>query len=83
MKTSEDVREKVVARMDTIDQLDAETKKLVHEYGWNIVKSFRDAGVVSPSKIRSLVRVVIYEISTVTNAEIARVRRNMESKENA
>lgn len=51
------------ARMDQIDRQSPEMRALVHEYGWNIVKSFIDIGVTQPNHVRHLVETVLNEFS--------------------
>lgn len=50
-------------RMQLIDSLDPETRSLVKEYGWSVVSSFRDIGVMKPRHIRHLVETVLDEFS--------------------
>lgn len=50
-------------RMDQIDNLPPETRRLVHDYGYYVVKSFIDLGVTKPKHIAHLVGVVLDEFS--------------------
>lgn len=64
-RSAEEVREKVVRRMAEIDALTAEQRKVVHVYGWRIVKDFMAAGVRNPKTIDNLVRAVLLELSPI------------------
>ncbi len=50
-------------RMATIDALSPELRALVHEYGYTVVKSCMDLGVVKPRHIRQIVETVLNEFS--------------------
>jgi len=52
------IKGRIIARMSEIDALPADVRELVHEYGWSIVKAFRDAGVTRARNILHLVRMV-------------------------
>lgn len=49
--------------MDIIDNLPAETRALVHHYGYNIVNAFLQIGVTKPRHIKHLVETVLDEFS--------------------
>lgn len=51
------------ARMQRIDELPAEVRALVHEYGFRIVDNFLMCGVTKPRQIRHLVELVLDEYS--------------------
>lgn len=51
------------ARMNQIDALPADVRELVHEYGFTVVKSFMDIGVVKAKHIHHLVETVLNEFS--------------------
>lgn len=50
-------------RMDAIDRLDPEHRKLVHVYGYHIVKTLIDVGVTKPTHIRHVVETILDEFS--------------------
>ena len=52
-----------IARMEKIDRQHPEIRKLVHDYGWNVVNSFFLIGVTKPSHIKHLVETVLNEFS--------------------
>lgn len=56
----EDRRKK---RMDYVDSLPTEVRKLVNEYGLATVKSLLDIGVTKPCRIRHVVETVLDEFS--------------------
>jgi hypothetical protein len=58
-KSSEEVKERVERRMAEIDSLTPEQRLVVHEYGWNLVKTFFQHGVTSPRSMRGLINAVI------------------------
>lgn len=76
-------------RFREIDSLSPALRELVHEYGWNIVKSFLTLGVREPRHIRHLVETVLDDFSPTRGAfSIQGVRNNIaatlsESKEQA
>lgn len=52
-------------RMQQIDSLPADIKALVHEYGWNLVKAYRDVGVLKARHIKHLIETTMNELSAV------------------
>lgn len=67
-KFSEEEHEAFVAlkrqrRMANVDTLPKDVRLLVHEYGLNVVKAFRDLGITQPRHIRHLVETVLDEFS--------------------
>jgi len=52
------LKNRIVARMSEIDALPAEMRQLVHDFGWTVVKAFRDAGVTKAKTIVHLIRCV-------------------------
>lgn len=50
-------------RMASIDKLPPDIRSLIHEYGYNVVKSIYDVGVVKPKQIRHIVETVLNEFS--------------------
>ena len=59
----ERIKPRLERRMAVIDKLSPETRALVHEIGWAIVKQFRDHGVTDPKTIRHLVHMVQNEMN--------------------
>lgn len=57
------VQERRIARMEAIDHLSAAHRELVHDYGYNIVKSFMSCGVTKARHIQHLVETVLDEFS--------------------
>lgn len=60
--TSSEAKPRVERRMAVIDALPRELRELVHEFGWNVVKSFMDAGVRKPSLIKHLIHTVRHDL---------------------
>lgn len=52
-------------RFATIDALPAETRALVHEYGYTVVRALLDVGVTRPRNIRHIVETVLNEFSPI------------------
>lgn len=52
-----------VARMDAIDQMTPEMRRLVNEYGYNVVKTLTSCGVTKPKHIRHVVETILNEFS--------------------
>lgn len=50
-------------RMQSVDRLAPEMRKVVHDYGLNVVQAFIDNGIVRPNIIRHLVETVLDEFS--------------------
>lgn len=48
-------------RFKEIDNLSPEMRKVVHEWGYTIVKNFMNCGVVKPKHIQHLVNMVLDE----------------------
>jgi hypothetical protein len=55
------MNEKRQKRFAEIDNLSPEMRKVVHEWGWTVVKNFIDCGVTKPKHIRHLVNLVLDE----------------------
>jgi len=51
------------SRMDFVDDLPAELRKLVHEYGLPVVKTCLELGIRKPRHIRHLVETVLDNFS--------------------
>lgn len=51
------------ARMDSVGQLPAQLRELVHVYGLYVVTTFLQCGVTKPKHIRHLVETVLDEFS--------------------
>lgn len=51
------------ARMEHVDNMPADLRKLVHEYGLPVVKTCMDLGVTKPRHIRHLVETVLDNFS--------------------
>lgn len=52
-----------IKRLDWVDSQPAEIRKLVHDYGFNVVWSMMSIGVVKPKHIRHIVETVLNEFS--------------------
>lgn len=50
-------------RMSEIDNLPADLRELVHDYGWTVVKACLELKVQKPKQIRHLVETVLNEFS--------------------
>ena len=46
------------APIEAVDNLPADVRQLVHEYGYSVVNKFFEAGVTAPPRIRELIRAV-------------------------
>jgi hypothetical protein len=57
------VTSKRISRMETIDRFPEDVRKLIHEYGLNVVRAFLDIGVKKPNQIRHLIETVLDELS--------------------
>lgn len=81
--TADDVRERVVRRMDEIDRLTPAQRAVVHDFGWAIVKLFRECGVIDPKKQRMLINRILYDLNTAYHemASTGRKRPSPPSKE--
>ena len=55
-------------RMDDMDQMPAEIRHLIHEYGFTSVNAFLQCGVTKPARIRHLIVTVIQETSPIQGA---------------
>ena len=51
------------ARMDRVDGMPDELRRLVHEYGLTVVTALLDVGVTKPKRIRHVVETVLNEFS--------------------
>jgi hypothetical protein len=51
------------ARMGKIDRLTPEMRALVHEYGFAVVNTMMELGVVKPGQIRHAVETILNEFS--------------------
>lgn len=60
--SSEAVKPRVERRMAVIDSQPPAIRALVHEYGWNVIKSFLDAGVTKPNQIKHCIHVVRHDL---------------------
>ena len=58
----EKAQRKRIARMQLIDRMCPDTRKLVHEFGFHLVHSFQEAGVTTPNKIRHLIMETLREM---------------------
>lgn len=63
MSEQEWVDAKRIARMKAIDVLPPDLRALVHDYGYNVVNSFRQLGISKAKHIKHLVEVVLDEFS--------------------
>jgi N-methylhydantoinase B/oxoprolinase/acetone carboxylase alpha subunit len=59
------------ARMGAVDDLPADVRALVHEYGLNVVKSIMDCGVTRAARIRHIVETVLDEFSPTRGSKSA------------
>lgn len=50
-------------RMAKIDSYDPAIRSLIHEYGYNVVKTIHDLGVTKPAQIKHIVETVLDEFS--------------------
>lgn len=50
-------------RMQMVDRMSPEIRKLVHDYGLNVVKAFMNLGVTTPRHIKHLVETVLDDFS--------------------
>lgn len=66
---------KIRRRMEVIDSLTPDQRKVVHDFGWHLVKEFMQRGVTRPKDIRALVNTVLNELRP---PEIEAARREME-----
>lgn len=57
------IRAKRAARMQQIDDLPADTRHLVHEYGLNVVRTLLDLGIKQPRQIKHVVETILDEFS--------------------
>jgi hypothetical protein len=67
--SSEEVKPRVERRMALIDSQPPAIRALVHEYGWNVVKAFLDAGVTKPNQIKHCIHVVRHDLGTVLHEQ--------------
>jgi hypothetical protein len=56
-------QEKRVKRMAAFDQYDPKIRTLIHEYGFNSVKTLFDCGVTKPERIKHCIETVLDEFS--------------------
>lgn len=69
MKTHDDsefqcrVQDKRIARMNAIDALSPDLRQCVYDFGYPVVKTCMDLGVVKPQRIRHLVETILDEFS--------------------
>lgn len=66
--TPEIIEAKRRKRMAAIDALPVDVRALVHEYGFNVVKTLLDLGVTKPKHIRHVVETVLDEFSPTRGA---------------
>jgi hypothetical protein len=50
-------------KMARIDDLPSATRAVVHDFGWQTVKTFMDCGVNDAKVMRRLIHIVLYEHS--------------------
>lgn len=62
-------------RMSEIDALSPDLRKVVHDYGYMIVRNFLNCGVRKPSHIRHLVETVLNEFSPTRGSYSRQGRR--------
>lgn len=60
--TSDEAKPRVERRMAIIDAQPPAIRALIHEYGWNVVKAFLDAGVSRPNQIKHCIHVVRHDL---------------------
>lgn len=60
--TSEQAKPRVEKRMALIDSQPPAIRLLVHEYGWNVVKVFLDAGLTKPNQIKHIIHTVRHDL---------------------
>lgn len=59
-RQAEEIKPKVERRMAAIDALTPEQRMVVHEHGWNLVRTFLDHGVTNPRSMRGLINAVMH-----------------------
>jgi len=70
------------ARMTAIDRLSPDLRKLVHDYGYTVVRAFLDCGVHKPNQLKHLVETVLDEFSPTRGSRAAQGPRSHEFNQN-
>lgn len=71
----EAVQRRRVARMDVVDSLPPEVRKLIHEFGLHLVEQFGYRGITDPARVRHLVSVVLKEVHPLVGSSSSQGQR--------